>query len=58
MIHTTWSDGQRFENYRRYGEFFTYHDRLMHLFPTEAGKGKSLERALPTLPSESHAFEW
>lgn len=52
MIHATWSDGQRFEIYRRYGDFFSFDNRLLLLFPTEAGKYKSTDRILPTLPSK------
>ena len=48
MIELTWSDGQRYEIYRRYGEFFTFQQALQQqLFP-QHNEGKKF----PTLPSE------
>ena len=50
-LEVTRSDGQRFEIYRRYGEFFTFHNTLVQLFPAEAGTYNSKQRVLPILPS-------
>ena len=51
MIKLTWPDGQRFEIYRRYGEFFTFQNTLTQLFPEQSGKKKSAVRIIPSLPS-------
>ena len=53
VISLTWSDGQRYEIYRRYGEFFTFQHTLLQLFPEEGGKGKTAVRIIPSLPSWS-----
>ena len=51
-VEVTRSDGQRFEIYRRYGEFFTFHHTLVQLFPPEVqGNFQPKNAALPSLPS-------
>ena len=52
-MEVTRSDGQRFEIYRRYGEFFTFHHTLVQLFPPEVGNFQPKNAILPSLPSES-----
>lgn len=52
VIKVIWSDGERFELYRTYGDFFTFHRTLQQLFPVEAGRKRTVRRVLPNLPNK------
>ena len=50
IVKVTWSDGQRYEVFRSYGEFFTLRNTLLQQFPEQ--ELKSARNTIPPLSSK------
>lgn len=50
VIHVTWADGNVYELYRRYGEFFTFYNTMEHLLEADPTKSKP-QLPLPVMSS-------
>ncbi|CAH1802365.1 unnamed protein product [Owenia fusiformis] len=51
ILQIKWESGNKYIVYRKYSDFFDFHEKLTEMFPIEAGVIDERQRILPALPS-------